>query len=473
MKKKYLLLSAIEGACVMGTEIVSAKLLTPFYGSSLYVWSTVLALTLGGLAIGYFYGGLMSVKKDIHESLRKMLYLATLCMTLMPFISYYGVPYISYLPFYVGIFISAFVLILPPLFFLGSTSPLFIALQTEKTEEAGKVGGTVYAVSTLGGIVAAFASGFFLIPQLGLKFTAFFYALILAVATFLILRKTSPSLFLLPLAVVLSWRDSTYSQQGQLMYRTHGILGECEVTDYKMRNDSGGMRQLCINKIIQTEMDVKTGKSLSDYLKQLDTLIAEQKGKKALVLGLGGGLSANLLVDKGYEVEAVELDERVIHCAKAYFNLYPSVKTIHDDARRFLSTCKKQYDVILVDVFKAEEQPSHVLTLESLLAIKNNNMQQNAEVWINWHGYVSGEIAKGTYCLVNTLQESGFEIQLFTTEKPESQRNTILKAILSDERMKVKSDFINTDDSPTLEFANAQANKTWREQYLRFYQNRK
>lgn len=485
MKKKYLLLSFIEGACVMGAEIVSAKLLAPFYGGSLYVWSTVLALTLGGLAAGYFYGGIISAKSDLSKQLRNMLYWAALCIALMPFMSYYGVPYVSYLSFYPAIVFSAFVLIVPPLFFLGSTSPLFIALQTQKPEEAGRVGGTVYAVSTLGGIVAAFVSGFYLIPDWGLKFTAFFYALLLAGTTFLVFRKMNFAVFTLPLAFFLSWKEGTYSQHGRVLYQAHGILGECEVIEYREEKQNEaqngkqgrdtimqeGKRILSINKIIQTEMDVRSSKSLSDYLKQLDTLIPDADGGRALVLGLGGGLSANLLVEKGYQVDGVELDERIIACAKNFFHLDPTVKTYHDDARHFLNTNKTKYAVILVDVFKAEEQPSHVLTLESLRALKENNLTKDAVIWINWHGYVTGTIANGTNCLLRTLAKSGFSAEPFTTNKPEHQRNTLLKVLPIAEL--VTEGLANTDDCPVLESANALANKNWREQYLRYYQNRK
>ena len=129
MKKKYLLLSGIEGACVMAAEIVSAKLLAPFYGSSLYVWSSILAITLGGLALGYFYGGVLSTKPEPSKRLRQLLYLAVLFMVFMPFISYYIIPRISYLSMGLAIVLSALILVMPPLFFLGSTSPLFIKLQ--------------------------------------------------------------------------------------------------------------------------------------------------------------------------------------------------------------------------------------------------------------------------------------------------------------------------------------------------------
>jgi hypothetical protein len=54
MKRKLLFLSFVEGAAVMVAELCGARLLAPVFGSSLYVWSSVMGITLGALAFGYF-----------------------------------------------------------------------------------------------------------------------------------------------------------------------------------------------------------------------------------------------------------------------------------------------------------------------------------------------------------------------------------------------------------------------------------
>jgi hypothetical protein len=52
-----LLVAFIEGGSVMAIELAGAKMVAPFYGTSLYVWASVLAVTLGGLTTDYFLGG--------------------------------------------------------------------------------------------------------------------------------------------------------------------------------------------------------------------------------------------------------------------------------------------------------------------------------------------------------------------------------------------------------------------------------
>lgn len=477
LKPRYLFLSAIEGACVMAAEIVSAKLMAPLYGGSLFIWSAILALTLGGLALGYFFGGLLSTKQHPQNQLRRILLMAACCMVCMPFIGQYVLPHLSYLNLWVGIISSALLLVVPPLFFLGASSPLFISLQTKELAHSGKVGGTVYAVSTVGGIVASLGCGFYFIPEWGLQNTILCFALLLSLSTVWLLgiaKHHAGVVLILGLSVWLI--TMRYQPSKNTRYYKAGILGECEVKDHQ--NAQGKtIRQLLINQIIQTEMCVDDSSIVTDYLKQLDTLILVQSKKKALVLGLGGGLSASLLQKKGYEVDGVELDERIMECAYQWFYLSPTVNVWQDDARHYLNTCKKKYDLILVDVFKAEEQPAHVLTLQSLERLNQKNLKPQAQLWINWHGYVNGITGRGTRILLQTLHEAGFNTQLYALPLPEANRNLLVKATKAN-RQEINTlthlnEAIHTDDKPCLEMANAQANKNWRENYLRYYQGKK
>jgi len=87
--KRYLLfLSFLEGGSVMACELVGAKLLAPYFGTSLYIWAAALALTLGGLTSGYYLGGILSKKHaGSHALLFKVLIAAGVLLCLMPFSS--------------------------------------------------------------------------------------------------------------------------------------------------------------------------------------------------------------------------------------------------------------------------------------------------------------------------------------------------------------------------------------------------
>jgi predicted membrane-bound spermidine synthase len=479
MKRKLLLLSFIEGAAVMAAELCGAKLLAPIFGSSLFVWASVMGITLAALALGYFFGGWSAAKNQDHgRSLFRILSYAALFILVMPAISYYLIPRISYLPFLPGVVLSTVLLLFLPIFFLGAASPLFIAAQTDEKDYAGKVSGTVYAVSTAGGIVATFLCGFYLIPETGLNLCLIFFGGILFVANIFVF-KIFKSLHTLLLLVFMYFNFGFVFVKSDTLMSSDSILGKLEVEDLRTAADT--IRILKINSIIQTEMDLHTKKSVSSYVTLLDTLIptnGKQHGK-ALVLGLGGGLTSNLLLTKNYRVDGVEFDKRIIDAAEDFFYLDKKVNSILSDARYFLNACTTKYNLVLVDVFKAEEQPSHILTVESLEKLKQN-LSDSALLIINWHGYINGERGKGTSILYSTLVNCGYKVKLCSDSKDEDHRNVIFVAGFQDlkklpyelaEKLEV-TDLINTDNNPLLEKYNARANKTWRTSYLRYYQSR-
>lgn len=479
MKKQLLLLSFLEGAAVMAAELCGAKLLAPVFGSSLYVWASVMGITLAALALGYFYGGWIAERtQDKNKTLTRILIAASLCVLLMPLVSYYLIPRISYLPFLPGVVLSTTVLLFLPVFFLGASSPLFIFIQTNENNSSGKVSGTVYAVSTVGGIVATFLCGFYLIPLIGLNVCLFVFGGILLLSTLFVFRffKAGP-LFLL---AAISYLNLQFAfNKTDCLLSSDSMLGHLEVKDMVNHNQEVS-RILTVNDIVQTEMDLKNKSSLSAYIKLLDTIVpSTNKGGEALVLGLGGGLAANLFQKKGYHTDGVELDERIIEAAKTYFYLDKKVSCYYEDARYFLNKCDKKYEIVLVDVFKAEEQPSHVITTESLAKLKQN-LSEKASLVINWHGYTQGENGMGTAILYNTLVKSGFKVKLCSVSADEGHRNILFVASLKElpllpyelSETLNQTTLINTDGKPLLEKYNAKVNKTWRLNYLRYYQHK-
>ena len=57
------ILAFIEGGGVMCVELCSAKILSPIFGTSIYIWASVLGITLTALMSGYYLGGYLSSKQ--------------------------------------------------------------------------------------------------------------------------------------------------------------------------------------------------------------------------------------------------------------------------------------------------------------------------------------------------------------------------------------------------------------------------
>lgn len=164
----------------MALEILSSKIIAPYYGSSLYVWTAVLGVTMGGLACGYFIGGNLSEKK-LNSSSQVMLLLvaSSLLMFLMPLTSKWIMESTLHLEIRTGIFISCVTFMLPPIIIFGMISPVVIRLLTTAREKIGFSSGLVYTVSTAGGILFTFLTGFYLISAFGISNCTRLIALIL------------------------------------------------------------------------------------------------------------------------------------------------------------------------------------------------------------------------------------------------------------------------------------------------------
>ncbi|MBS1650754.1 MAG: fused MFS/spermidine synthase [Bacteroidetes bacterium] len=461
----------------MAIELCGAKLLMPFYGGSLYVWATVMGITLSALASGYFFGGYLSSKQN-KNNLQYIISIAVCIIFLIPVLNSFALPYITYLHFKTGLICSSFVVLFPSLFLLGASSPLIIDLQNSLIKNAGRAGGYIYAISTLGGIFATFSCGFYFIPFLGINYTLMLFASFLLLGLLFSFKIKFPFVILFLSFVGVYFSYSFSKPKSEVLFESESLMGYLKVTKNKSHFNS---INLSINNIIQTEMNTKSGKSLSEYIKNLDSLIQNQIAKKnALIIGLGGGLTANLFCAKNYNVDGVEFDDRIIYCAKKYFNLNPNVKTYCCDGRNYLNNCKKKYDLVLLDVFKAEEQPWHIITLESLTKIKSL-LNIYGKLYINWHGYLTGENSNGTMSLLNTLINLGYNVKVYSNSNDQNFRNLILIASIQPQsKIEGEIDYIlnnqvnvNSDNMPCIDIYNAKANKTWRTNYLRFYQNKK
>ncbi len=175
-----LLLSFFEGGAVMAVELVGAKLIAPYYGGSLYVWAAILALTLGGLAAGYFLGGRLSLRTPRRATPLVIVALSALWVGALPVLAPMVLEATLGMGLYQGIVTSGLVLVFPPLLLFGMVSPLIVRLISRTEGRTGYAAGMVYTVSTLGGILVTFLAAFLFIPHVGLAATAYVTAALLA-----------------------------------------------------------------------------------------------------------------------------------------------------------------------------------------------------------------------------------------------------------------------------------------------------
>src|SRR5260221_5285463 len=53
----------VTGGAVLALELLASRIMTPYFGVSLYIWSGILSITLIALALGYWAGGWLSSRR--------------------------------------------------------------------------------------------------------------------------------------------------------------------------------------------------------------------------------------------------------------------------------------------------------------------------------------------------------------------------------------------------------------------------
>jgi hypothetical protein len=180
----------IEGGALMAVELMVAKLVAPFYGGSLYVWTAVLTITVLGLTLGYYAGGRLSKKRPSEKLLFSILGISALLVLALPLTASIAMTLTRGLGLIIGIGLTSAVLLLPPMICFGMVGALVVSLMSSQLESVGKTAGTVYFTSTLGGIVATFLLGLYFIPVAGLRFCATVTGLVLAALPVVYIVKT-------------------------------------------------------------------------------------------------------------------------------------------------------------------------------------------------------------------------------------------------------------------------------------------
>ena len=493
-----LFISFIEGGAVMFTELISAKLVAPYFGTSLYVWSSVLGITLGSLAIGYYSGGYLSNKVKSKLLLYWVLLIAGCFVSLMPFSSVWIMKQTINMSIQSGVTVSMLVFLFPPLVLFGMMSPIIINMLTEHVNDSGKTSGLVYSVSTVGGILFTYLTGFYILPHFGITTPSVILGVILFAIPFMVLiakNKFTAFAFLIVLFIPLSKLKSEKTEVDgfRVLYENEGIFGQVKVMDQNFTTLTRGIKRgrgLMVNNTCQTILDVQyPDYSLWDYAFFFPNAASiYPKGSDALILGLGGGTLLKQYDRLGFNTDVVELDQRVKDVSIKYFNVDPNANIIIDDARHALRTLNKKYDIITFDLFLSETPPSHLLSIEAFEEVQAG-LKPGGMLMINFFGFTSGDLGKASRSVYKTLNASGFKTNMCVTpSNNEMGRNLIFlaseadldftntnynspfmqpitnleKHFLDPNKMDFSEDYILTDDKPILEHLYANAALEWR-----------
>lgn len=165
-------------------EVVWSRMLTHVLGTTTYAVATVLAVFMGGLALGSWLFGRYADRPGIN-GLRLYAYLELLigafAIALPVFLLLSDVIYQVIFPLVESSFVGlitlrvllAAIVLIAPATLMGGTLPVLSKFLVKSRGKAGLDIGTLYAINTLGAVIGCFVAGFFLLELLGTRGSLF------------------------------------------------------------------------------------------------------------------------------------------------------------------------------------------------------------------------------------------------------------------------------------------------------------
>jgi len=157
-----------SGFYVMLVELLSGRLIAPSFGSSIYVWGSVIFVFMLGLAIGYLLGGIYS---QYNPSVKRLCaILVASALTTLPTVLF-GNAILDFMfeairdPRF-GSLATCIGLFLVPTIFAGMVSPYAIRIIVKNRESSGHDAGYLYFISTIGSSAGTLLTSFYLVLYL-------------------------------------------------------------------------------------------------------------------------------------------------------------------------------------------------------------------------------------------------------------------------------------------------------------------
>lgn len=160
-----LLLAFSTGFSIMCFELLGGKMLAPNFGSSVYVWGSIITVFMLALSIGYLLGGKFSLYQPNIKRFSLIFILAAL--SILPVLFFFeDMSDLSFTlsedPRYGSLIASCLIFFIPSIL-MGMIAPYSVRLLTLSTDSSGQTAGFLYFVSTLGSAIGTIMTSFYLV----------------------------------------------------------------------------------------------------------------------------------------------------------------------------------------------------------------------------------------------------------------------------------------------------------------------
>jgi spermidine synthase len=410
--RRYLYLTAVVcGAAILIVEILGAKMLAPFFGTSHFVWTAQIAVTLVSLTVGYWCGGwLVDRSPSLGQMYAGIVGAAIYLGLTVPLCARLADACLE-IPLALGSLLTSAFLFFLPLALLAMAGPFILRALTVSVTAVGGQAGKLSALSTVGSVLGTLLISYVLIPRLANSTTMYATAgtlLVVAMVYFFIWGKRRMGAVVLLVGSMMAG-IAHLEQQTQIHFggtveldRRNSNFGLLQV----LQATGGPRRYFLSDYLVQNVYDTERRQSITTFTYLLRGLAHAYTTKldSVLCIGLGVGIVPMQLASEGAAVEVVEINPACVPLAQQYFDLQSDrMHLAIDDGRHFLNGCRQQYDAILLDAFLGDSTPAHLMTREAFTAMRDA-LRPDGTLIINAFGTVEPKRDYFTASLAKTLR---------------------------------------------------------------------
>lgn len=389
VSRGLLLFSAlIAGFVITGVEITLGRLLAPFFGASLAVWSAIIASVIAALTAGYIIGGalidrmprlivpLLALLGGGLSSALLGVISPVVLRNLMDGVAFHGFDYWWRLSFALAFFAVSCGA-------LAMVAPAVLRLALGDRQTSGHVAGWVYGVGSAGSVAGILLPALWWVPQWGVKVTFILLGAMSVLPSALALASRKPGAATMTVCGVLCLVGAWLIPEGarapdipgaQVIFEGETPLQHVRILERRepqrlvrwlQVNEAGASQSILVEPGLMTY-------GVWDWL-ALSALHARPDDGRldVLIIGLAAGTVSRLLHEiiapalPPLRIVGVEIDPRIVELGAAYFGLDTAKVDVQiADGRTYLRSSTERFDLIILDAYRPPTIPAHLATVE-------------------------------------------------------------------------------------------------------------
>lgn len=362
----------IASFCLMLVQIVSGRVLAPYVGVSVYVWTGVIGTTLLGIVFGYAAGGMLADTNGGKKTLGISLALAGFAALVANYVVILLGQRLGTdaMPLIARVLVMSVGVFFPTAFFLSMVMPQAVKQLLPDLSRTGETVGSLSAWSAIGNILGTLAGGYVLIPLIGTKGILIVVSVVLMVLGVWVARGAK------------LWRNKFGILAVIFLLGAFILPGGCltETNYYCLRissakNEAGAnTHTLRLDHLVHSYVNPTNARDLGyEYEQVYANLIASRFATSsaftAYFIGGGGYVLPRYLESEYPQAKSVvaEIDPGVTEANYRFMGLNRATRivTANEDARMHLARGgDAPYDLVFGDAFNDFSVPFHLTTVE-------------------------------------------------------------------------------------------------------------